>query len=122
MVRLSALCLLMLVLIVVGQPLSAQQSQLSDPMRPLNQQAEVSLLSTKQPDEAKINTNLWQLTAVLISDQRSVAIINGHSLQQGDLLEGYQVISIKADKVVLKNGQKNLVLRRTGTGLRKDIR
>ena len=120
MVRLSVV--FMLVFVTAGQPLAAQQRPLSDPMRPHSQQVKAPLSSVEKAGEQVIDTAAWQLTAVLISERRSLAIVNGQALQKGDQLDGYKVISIQSDKVVLEHGHKQLVLHRTGTGLRKDIR
>jgi type II secretory pathway component PulC len=67
-----------------------------------------------------LKTATWKLTAVLLSEQRSVAVINGQSLQPGDELEGYTLRSIHEDRVVLTGEGKKLVLQRSGTGLKKN--
>ncbi|MCW8860112.1 MAG: general secretion pathway protein GspB [Deltaproteobacteria bacterium] len=116
--------ILILVFVLAGAPqiFAAQKNQLLDPMRPLNYQRTVPEKSPVKSPADQVNTQAWKLTAVLISETRSVAVINGQSLQEGDLLDGYKLIQIQTDRVVMKNKQNKLVLRRTGTGLRKDIR
>lgn len=96
---------------------AAEKNILQDPLRPARYQASTSnpvaveYAASKQQD--------WHLSAVLISAQRAVAVINGQSLQVGDRLGGYQLIKIEATKVLLRNKQKQLVLHRSGTGLKK---
>jgi hypothetical protein len=61
------------------------------------------------------------LAAVLISAERAVAVINGQSLQVGDLLDGYTLKKIEPASVLLQKKQKKIVLRRVGTGLKKAV-
>ncbi|MCK4501542.1 MAG: hypothetical protein KAU22_00815 [Desulfuromonadales bacterium] len=101
-------------LLVVGAA-TAANSELADPMRPVNYPVSAVAAVAKQ----SVATENWNLMAVLISAQRSVAVINGKSLQTGDVISGYKVVKIESDLVVLKNNQNKIVLRRAGTGLKK---
>ena len=94
----------------------AQSDQLVDPMRPLRGApgAVSPVKKVDQPVKEKL-----QLTAVLISEQRSVAVINGKSLQQGDKINGYKLIQILPDHVELRGKIGKRTLRRSGTGLKK---
>lgn len=105
---------------------AATSEQFVDPMRPVHYQTSAAKTSTVEKKE-RVDTKSWKLLAVLTSTERSVVVINGRSLQLGDRLEGYKLVKIDPDKVVLKNKQTTLVLRRVGTGLKrisvdKDIR
>lgn len=53
----------------------------------------------------------WQLSSILISPQRRIAVINGRSLQVGQSLAGARVLSIEADQVVLRQGERTHILR-----------
>jgi type II secretory pathway component PulC len=98
---------------------TVKATEFIDPMRPLNYQ--VSTTDTNpRTDNEKLKTAAWKLTAVLLSEQRSVAVINGQSLQPGDELEGYTLRSIHEDRVVLTGEGRKLVLQRSGTGLKKN--
>ena len=90
----------------------------SDPMRPLDYRTATVDTGTDTTNEKK-KTDSWKLTAVLLSDKRSVAVVNGQSLQLGDVLEGYTLMGIYKDRVVLNGKGKKLVLERSGTGLKK---
>lgn len=97
---------------------TVKASEFIDPMRPLNYQVSTPDTNKSAVDE-KLKTASWELTAVLLSEKRSVAVINGHSLQPGDDLEGYTLKSIYEDRVVLTGKGRKLVLQRSGTGLKK---
>lgn len=122
MVRLLVLLMGAIVVLIAGQVGAGENPPLIDPLRPLRYQSPLPVPKTTQAAKDAVDTKSLSLTAVLISDQRSVAIINGASFQIGDSLEGYQIVRIYADRVVLKKKSKKRVLWRVGTGLRKDIR
>ena len=97
----------------------AQQGLLIDPMRPQQiQSPKQSLPAAQKPVAAES----WVLSTILTSAERKVAIINGQPFQQGDSLNGYKVIEIEPDRVVLKGNKSKVLLRRSGTGLRKNVR
>lgn len=98
---------------------TTRAEELIDPMRPEHYQAPAL---AKKSEEQKLDTSSWNLTAVLSAADRVVAVINGKSQQKGDVLQGYTVVNIQPDHVLLQNGEKQLVLYRAGTGLRKNIR
>jgi type II secretory pathway component PulC len=87
-------------------------------MRPLNYKATTVDTNTDTTNEKK-KTDFWKLTAVLLSDKLSVAVVNGQSLQLGDVLEGYTLMGIYKDRVVLNGKGRKFVLERSGTGLKK---
>jgi hypothetical protein len=107
------------VLLLLAGPVSVRAEALVDPMRPEHYQAPAPV---KKSEEQKIDTTSWSLTAVLSAADRVVAVINGKSLQTGDVLQGYTVMNIESDQALLQNGEKQLVLQRVGTGLKKNIR
>lgn len=110
------LCCL-LVLLTCGPMLVAAADVLKDPLRPIRYQAPVAEQAVDSGAEQQRLD--WRLSGVLISAERSVAIINGQSMQVGDLFEGYKLIKIEAGEVLLQSKQKQIVLRRAGTGLKK---
>lgn len=88
-----------------------------DPLRPSGYSA------AQQEHARKIEqAPAWKLTAVLFSDARLVAVINGRTVRVGDILEGYRVKSIARDQVVLNKKDRTIVVQRTGTGLKKPVR
>ncbi len=117
----KTLSVLWLALLISGSAAFAadQDNRLTDPMRPLlgASKVEKSVASQTAPSRKAP----LQLTAVLISPQRSVAVINGESLQKGDVVEGYKLVQIYSDHVVLRGHAGKLVLRRAGTGLKKAL-
>ena len=109
--------ILLALLLIFGTVLhAAETGPLKDPLRPLGYRAP-TVSAPAQKAEPK--TDEWRLAAVLISPERAVAVINGQSLQVGDLFEGYKLVKIESTKVLLKKKQKQIVLHRSGTGLKK---
>lgn len=92
--------------------------ELTDPMRPLNYRAATVDTNIDSSNEKK-KTDSWKLTAVLLSNNRSVAVVNGMTLQPGDVLEGYTLMGIYKDHVLLHGKGRKLILQRPGTGLKK---
>lgn len=96
-----------------------QATDFYDPLRPHTAtRSTVTEKAVAVPDP----TVDWRLTAVLISAQRSVAIINGSSFRPGDQLEGFRLVSIFPDRVILKKNGTTKVLHRVATGLKKTAR
>lgn len=118
----STICMIAILLISVVRPdRFTRAEELVDPMRPEHYQAPAPAPAEKGEDQT-VDTTSWKLTAVLSAADRVVAVINGESLQQGDAFKGYTVMTIQPDHVLLQNREKQLVLRRVGTGLKKNIR
>ena len=88
----------LLLLLCSGEILAAG---LANPMRPVH-------YSGGNPNPAAKNvvadnpSARWELTAVLISAARSVAVVNGKPLQLGETLEGFELVEIMPEKVRLK--------------------
>lgn len=110
------LILLQILLITVSCP-AAQKDSFRDPLRPVRfvPQAEQS----PRQVEPAVDTSGWVLSAVLTADDRSMALINGKRLQLGDTLDGYRLMSIKADKVVMQKRNRKITLHRAGTDIKK---
>jgi hypothetical protein len=110
--RIPLICLLL----VGCSVFAVAAASLQDPLRPGGYSASAS----RQVGELKAEPEpVWQLTAVLFSDARLVAVINDQTVQVGDFLGGYRVKSIERDQVVLSNKDRTMVVRRAGTGLKK---
>ena len=62
----------------------------------------------------------WRLSAVLISSERRVAVLNGRRLQVGERIGGYRVAAIETDRVVLEKSGRHKIVRRSATGLKKE--
>ena len=80
------------------------QAQLDDPTRPANIVAGSVLLT----DEVAAS---WDLSSILISPQRRVAIINGNTVQAGEILAGAKVLRINETNVKLKYRGEVIVLK-----------
>ena len=110
--------LISIVLLFVTSVQAAEKGALKDPLRPLGFHAPTAPATTRPVAGTSFE---WRLGTVLISAERSVAVINGKALQIGDLLNGYTVKTIETDNVLLQKNKKKLVLRRSGTGLKKAV-
>lgn len=118
MAKVTGMVCMILLFCVPGDGFAATKVQLVDPMRPSHYQDQSNKRSVVEK-QLQVKTKSWELTAVLLSPGRSVAVINGKSLQLGEQLEGYKLIQIQSDQVTLRNKQQKLLLRRAGTGLKK---
>lgn len=94
-------------------PLAAEP--LRDPLRPLGPGSS-SVAAGGGSSQQQVT---WKLGAVLISDQRSVAMINGRAVQLGHRIAGYRLVKVEPNRVILQKNQKRVVVRRSGTGLKK---
>jgi hypothetical protein len=95
---------------------AAERGGLSDPLRPLGYHPPAVSASQAAAVAKPIN---WHLSAVLHSAARSVAVINGRPLQLDDEIDGYRLVKIEPASVLLQKKQEKIVLRRSGTGLKK---
>lgn len=101
--------LLFIILIVLPAGGWAQSpAGLVDPLQPSHYQPQ------PQPDQRLAVENLeqlrdqFQLTAVLRSSDRAVAIINGQPLQTGQKIADFHLLEIGPDYVVLEKKQQKL--------------
>ena len=99
-------------------PALIEAADLSDPMRPRTYQPPDPQVQV-EPDRPRVDTDSWRLTGVLLSAERSVAIINGQSLRVGALLDGYRLVELSADRALLRRKGQRVVLTRAATGLKK---
>jgi len=98
-------------ILLVTLPVVSGASRLQDPMRPSHVPSNVEKKAVEKTSE-------WRLSAVLLSADRSVAVINDRAMSLGDRIDGYKLIQVDADRVVLVRNKKTVVLRRPGTGLK----
>lgn len=89
----------------------AMAEEVDDPMRP--PQARQTTAATPQPPS-------WDLSSVLISERRRVAVINNQLVQVGDRVGGARVQRIEADRVILLRGEQSMTLTlRAGLDIRR---
>lgn len=90
---------------LLAVPLSAAQeaAEVQDPMRP--PQTRQTESSTSAPS--------WDLSSILISDNRRLAVINGVLVKPGERVSGARLVRIAADHVVIRHagGEQTLSLR-----------
>jgi hypothetical protein len=80
------------------QPGALPAGNIQDPMRPPNFNADSTTQAASVPQ--------WNLTEILISDERRIAIINNKPVKAGDMINNAKVISINTDHVVLTRHNK----------------
>ena len=71
-------------------------------------------LGYKTPQAGKVAAQALRLSSVLISAQRKLAIINGHSLREGQIIpdsNGVRLVQINTQGVVLAQGKRQWSLR-----------
>ena len=79
------------------------QAQLDDPTRPAN------IANTTSSVTAV--TSSWDLSSILVSPQRRVAIINGKTVKSGETLAGAKVLMINETSVKLKYRREIILLK-----------
>jgi len=79
------------------------QAELSDPTQPPQQKRAV-VISPKQLSEK------WKLSYTLVSEERSVAVINGKVVAVGDTMAGARIQSIDSSGVTLRRAGKRIRL------------
>jgi len=87
-----------IVALMAGILTSSIAFSLVDPTRPVSYAPPVLSEST------------FQLSSILFSGQRKVAVINGKALSEGESLGKTKIIKINKDNVLLKNGSKRIPL------------
>ena len=85
-------------LFLVGLLISSMACSLVDPTRPVSYAAPV------------LSESSFQLSSILFSGQRKVAVINGKALSEGEALGKARVVKINKDNVLIKNGSKHIPL------------
>jgi hypothetical protein len=113
---------LILLFLLIATPglVSAQSSvKFVDPMRPSyyrsQPQAEIQL----DPQQVQRLRDQLQLTVILTSAERTMAVINGRPLQVDQTISGFRLTRIGTDYVVLRKGEQTLILHRTISGVKK---
>lgn len=61
----------------------------------------------------------FKVSAIFVSDERRVAVVNGQRVMQGDLVDGATVIEILSDELRLDYRGEAIITRLAGSGLRK---
>ena len=79
------------------------QAQLDDPTRPAN--------IANATSSATAVTSSWDLSSILVSPQRRVAIINGKTVKSGETLAGAKVLMINKTSVKLKSRGEIILLK-----------
>lgn len=104
----SAWCLLWTCLL---SPL-AQAEVLQDPTAPL------AGMSASKGANPSATAGVPRLQSIIIGNGPALAVINGQSYRVGQRIEGYQLVAISADAVVLEKGGKRQSLTLFGSKIR----
>ena len=95
---------------------NAQASTLQDPTKPSPNK---SILNAGQ-DPSILAPIKLKLTAIINSNQSKQAIINGKSVAEGQQVQGYKVILISQDHVVLNGSDGKQTLFVNNNNIKKD--
>lgn len=90
------------------------QAELQDPTRPVFVTAPASTLQAQAND--------YRLSSIQIQSGRRTAMINGETLQEGQMLGQATVSRIESDHVVIQNGDQQRSLYLYSNTLKKVIR
>lgn len=83
--------------------LPAAEPPLQDPMRPYQ--------VLPQAGSGVAAPRRLELSAILVSSQRRIAVINGRFYREGDVVDGAEVLRIDPESVQLRRGNENLEVR-----------
>ncbi|MCA1929306.1 hypothetical protein [Rheinheimera sp.] len=89
--------------------LSCAAQSASDPTRPDAAMIEAAALSEVDTEVTEPNVK-FRLGLIKQVQGEHMALINGVSVKQGDEIEGYQVLSINRQQVVLQRANERLTL------------
>ncbi|WP_126452405.1 hypothetical protein [Sulfuriflexus mobilis] len=62
-------------------------------------------------DTQQLNAPVWQLSSILISAERRLAVINGQTVRQGEQIGNARVIRIGATGVTLRNNTETFTVK-----------
>ena len=99
-------------LLLFGPLLTGGAELLRDPTRPYSA---TPVAATRTPAKAAA----FRVTAILVSQKRRVAIVNGRRVSEGDQVDGATVIEILADGLRLNLRGKEFTTRLLPDGVRK---
>lgn len=85
----------------------ASSTVMADPTRP---PSPAEIRAWFQSDSATPARRAWQLQSVLLSEHRSVAIINGQRLGVGDRIDQAEIVAIEPGRVVLDHAGERISL------------
>jgi len=113
--------MLSLLLLIVVPCLGWAQSSagLVDPLRPSHYRPPPQVEAPSGSEQIDVLRQQFQLTAILKSSHRAMAVINGRPLQVGQTLNDFRLAEIGTDYVVLRKGEHKLTLYRTIIGVKK---
>jgi len=113
--------ILLLLLLVVTPCLALAQSQekFIDPLQPAHYQPQPQVEVQSHSEQIDALRHQFQLTAILKSDQRAMAVINGRPMQVNQTIADFRLIKIGFDYVVLRKGKQTLTLYRAISGMMK---
>jgi len=96
---------------------NVQASTLQDPTRP----SQNRLTSSLGQNSSALEASTLKLTAIISSYENKQAIINGRSFAEGQQVQGYRVILISQNHVVLDSSQGKQTLFVNNNNIKKDI-
>ncbi len=102
--------------LLFGPLLTDGAEALRDPTRPY---AVAPVVTTPTGVRAIAKATGFSVTAILVSEKRRVAIVNGKRVSEGDKVDGATVVKILADRLRLNLHGKEITTRLLPDALRK---
>ena len=102
----------LLVTTLCSAALAADPSVVHDPMRPFD-------FVSAGASAAVPGAPRYDLTAIVISPTRRIAVLNGKSRAEGDRVDGAEIVRIDPHSVALRKGSEELVIHLGGVQLGK---
>lgn len=92
-----------LLLFAIAMPAGSEDAPVRDPTQPYR--------PVTTPGARGSTPRRFELTAVLISSERKIAVINGAFHREGDWIDGAQITRIELQAVRLQRGSEETVVR-----------
>lgn len=107
---------IVIVLCLVFCNIQAQANTLQDPTKPSRNK----LMFNADPSKGALVPAALQLTAIINNNHHKLAIINGQSFIEGQQVQGYNVVYISQNHVILNGSEGKQTLYVNNNNVKKD--
>ncbi len=119
MVEMKKIVILFLLVVTPCLGEAQPREKFVDPLQPALYQSQPPVENPLDAEHIDALRHQFQLTAILTSDQRAMAVINGRPMQVHQTIADFRLIKIGPDYVVLRKGKQRLTLHRAIGGMMK---
>lgn len=103
--------------LLLGLVMPVLGEEFSDPMRPAREQRP----ATPAAEQGERQEVAWILQAVLLGEDRALAVIDGQTIGRGEDYRGARLLSVQADGVVLQRRSGKKIVLKLAPGIHKTM-